>query len=250
MEKRPNWHYALHIKGVTPDTLDMGRIGEYLVEFANLIGHEAAPRFVGMVKGSVMLRSKEQSEHPALVRVRLRDSVADDSTPQHRAFQKINSMMVKDGARGAVVDHAKAVVIQFPGKQTGPEPEEELTVTDTGELDGQVVSIVGTDDTVHVRLQDVDGASHKIVVTVGKLDLARDLAKRFRSGWVRIRVHGTWRRTSEGQWEAATVYADSFEDLDDTPAGEVLRPLQGAPGNGWSELDDPIEEWKRLRGLQ
>jgi hypothetical protein len=226
----------------------MGRIGEYLTEFANLIGHDAQPRFAGMVRGSVVLRSREQSEHPALVRVRLRDAVSDDTTPAHRAFEKINSMMAKDGARGAVIDRAKAVVIQFPGKVVAAPAENELTVTDSGELDGQLVSIVGADDTVHVRLQDVGGVTHKIVVTT--LGLAQDLAKRFRTGWLRVRVHGTWKRTSEGKWEALTVYADSFEDLDDMPANEALRSLQGAPGNGWSELDDPIGEWKRLRGIQ
>lgn len=249
MTKRSDWQYALHIKGVSSDTLDMGRIGEYLVQFAHLIGHDAKPRFEGMVKGSVVLRTKSSADHPALVRSRLRQAADSEASPMaHKAFNVIGEMMAADGARGAIIDRQKAVVIQFPGVSKPATVEQEVVVTDSGDLDGQVVSIVGADDTVHIRLQDVGGVTHKIVVT--KLDLAQELAKRFRKGWLRVRVHGKWKRSPEGRWEPLTVYADSFEELDSTSAADVFRALQQIPDNGWSNLDDPIGEWERLRGIR
>lgn len=105
----------------------MGRVGEYLTQFAQLIGHESQPRFAGMVKGSVVLRAYEQSEHPSLVRARLRDASSEDAPSNaHRAFGDINAMLAKDGANGSVIDRNKSVVVQFPG-QRQENQDKELT---------------------------------------------------------------------------------------------------------------------------
>jgi len=76
-----------------------------------------------------------------------------------------------------------------------------------------------------LRLRDHGGIEHKVVLR--DLAMARELASRFRAGLVRVHVHGTWRRTVEGKWEAHQVYADCIEELDDLSAKEVFAEETG-----------------------
>ena len=131
-------------------------------------------------------------------------------------------------------------------KQTQIE-HQPVVVHDTAELDGQVISIAGQDDTVHVQLLGAGG--QKSNITIRNLTVARDLAKRFRTGMVRVRVHGTWKRSSEGVWEAQKIYADGFEDLDDSSPLDVFKALREVPNNGWLKHDDPIKVWEGIRGF-
>ena len=38
-----------------------------------------------------------------------------------------------------------------------------------------------------------------------------------------------------------------FEVLDDTPLPKVVQQLREVPGSGWSQIDDPLAELRRLR---
>lgn len=246
MAVRQNWDFALHIKGVSLKTLDMARLAEYIKEFAALMGEGASPKFAGIVKGSVVLRARDCNEHMGLTRQRLLSAVNDEA-PGHSAYQKIENLMRKDGTRGDIIDSQKSVILSFDSRKAANDDVREIIIHDNGEIDGTVVGIAGADDTAHVRLQ-VHGGKVE-TVTVRDMALARELATRFRLGPVRVYVHGTWKRTKEGVWEPNRVYADRIEDLDSDSVHDVFRELATIPGNGWSEVKDADELWKKIRGL-
>lgn len=248
MSKTVDWDYRLRIQGVSTDTLGMARLAQYMARFAELMGDASRPVYAGIVKGSVVLRARDRSDYPALTRSRLQSAANDDQSSARKAFEEINSLMNTDGARGDVQSRQGLVILIFSGKVAiKPLTLPDLVVHDRGELDGEVVSVIGADDTVHLRLRDLGGVTHKIVVV--DLALAQRLAAKFRAGKVRVQVHGSWRRTAEGRWEPLSVYADSAEDLDETPADQVMETLRQVPGNGWNEYNDPLGEWARLRGI-
>lgn len=246
MSTRKPWDFAFHIKGVSLDSLDMSRLAEYIKAFADLLGDGSAPKLAGIVKGSVVLRVRDCGEHPALARQRIRDAANDDA-PGNAPYQKLINLMRKDGARGTIIDPGKNVLLTFAPSRTANDDAKEYILHDNGELDGVVVGIAGKDDTVHVRLQAHDGTVNS--VTVRDMGLARELAGRFRLGTVRVHVHGTWKRRTDGVWEPNVVYADRIEDLDQSSAQDVFNALAAIPGNSWGALDDADALWRKIRGL-
>jgi hypothetical protein len=126
--------------------------------------------------------------------------------------------------------------------------EQEYTVNDLGTIDGVVVGIAGTDDTVHLRIQEASGAVWSIALR--DFSMARQLAGQFRADPIRVAVHGTWKRTGTGVWEPLNLYADGFELLDNKSAKAVMEELRAIPGNGWAALTDPDATWKDLRGIE
>lgn len=246
MSTRKEWDFALHIKGVSMDTLDLARLGDYMKEFASLLGQGSSPKFAGIVKGSVVMRARDCGEHPAITRNRLQQA-ANDEAPAHAAFSRISSLLRQDGARGQVLDRGKNVIVSFAKRTAANDDAPEVIIPDTAELDGVVVGIIGTDDTAHVKLQQHGGTV--ISITVRDMSLARELAKRFRLESVRIHTHGTWKRTKNGVWEPHAIYADRLEDIDQKNAHDVFTELAAVPGNGWAHTEDADALWRKIRGL-
>lgn len=246
MSKR-DWNYALHIKGVRLESLDMSRLAEYLKEFAQLLGPDAKPTLTSIVKGSVVLRAQDRSGYPVLTGSRIRQAAANPQSPARPAFEKITSLLRRDSARAEILDHEKNVVVSFTPRKPANDEQPEFIVQDESEIDGVVVGVSGADDTAHVRLQGPSGATYN--VTVRDMELARQLATRFRGSAIRLHTHGSWKRTSQGQWEPHALYADRFEDLDQQDAHGSLLELASIPGNGWANVAEAENLWKKIRGL-
>lgn len=245
MAKKPDWDYALHIKGVDLKSLPMTVVAEYIKEFANLLGESAKPVLNGIVKGSVVLRAKQQGDHPAITRNRLQtiDTTSDSATA--KSYQKLQTMLARDQARADVVDRQENVVVHFAPIDAANESKIESIIHDTGTIDGRVISITGADDTVHIKL--INDQLQEYKVTVRDLDLAKELASKFRGPIVRVHVHGTWKRDINGKWVGHSIYADSVEDLEEDSLIDVMSQLKEHPG-GWLKIKDPIAEWLEMRG--
>lgn len=247
MSKRGEWDFALRLRGTTPGTLPLAALADYMKEFAALLGDDAKPVFAGVVKGSTVLRARQTDDHPVVTKHRIQAAANDTVGAAGRSFRRLSEMVTRDSYRAEVLDWDKNVVLQFQSAKPVPTADDELLVHDAGELDGCVVSVAGVDDTVHIRLSDPAGGDHKVVTR--DMKIAQALAARFRGGPVRVQVHGTWKRTNSGKWEAHQVYVDDFEDLDDVAVSEVFTPLKGTPESGWSRSADPTTEWEEIRGL-
>ncbi|ODT36963.1 MAG: hypothetical protein ABS55_04650 [Lautropia sp. SCN 70-15] len=245
MAKKPDWDYALRIRGVTLKTLPVAVLADYLKEFAALLGDDSKPVLDGIVKGSVVVRVKQVGQHPAYTRARIQHAANDPLGPGGRSFVKLSELMNRSGARGEIVDRQENTVVSFPVFAAKEYAAPEMTVSDVGTLDGRVVGISGADDTVHLRLLDKGSVEHRIVLR--DIAMAQDLAKRFRSDIVRVHVHGTWRRTDSGKWEPHAVYADRVEILDGASPRDFVQTLR-AIKTGWSEMQEPLKELADIRG--
>jgi hypothetical protein len=245
MAKRPDWDYALHIKGVDLKSLPMSALAEYLKEFANLLGENAKPVLDGIVKGSVVVRAKQHGEHPAITRNRLQIMQTNGDSVAAKSYQKLQTMLARDQARADVVDRQMKVVVSFAQIEAANERAIESIVHDTGTIDGRVVSITGADDTVHIKLMNDQQQEYKI--TVRDLGLAKELASKFRGPIVRVHVHGTWKRDINGKWIGHSIYADSLEELEEDSLLDVMSRLKAHPG-GWLAIEDPTAEWLEIRG--
>jgi hypothetical protein len=236
MNSRNEWDYSLRLGGVTLEGLGLARLAEYMTGFAELLGEDAHPVFAGVVKGSVVLRVKDRSEVPAVTRSRLRRAANDPGEPAHRPYAKLSKLLLVDGARGIVLDRCKVPVVEFPTKAEPHRAQpQEFVVSESAEIDGVIVAVEGIDDTAHLGVQDQ--ATRQVVrIQCRDMRLARMAAANFRGEVLRIRVHGTWRRDSAGQWSPLSIYADAIEPLDQSDARAAFEGLAQVQGIAWTEM--------------
>jgi len=223
----------------------MDKFAEYVREFSTLLGNDPDVRFAGLVKGSAVLRAYVSGQAEPAVQVRLLQAKTLSESPAAEQAQKVGKILRRDGFRAELLDRKSNKILEFDGAVAANETLQEVIVQDSGTVDGVVVGIEGADDTVHVRLLDMDGKESRVILR--DIAQARDLARRFLDQPIRMHVHGTWKRGADGVWAPNKLYADSFEDLDGSTALEVFERLRAIPGNGWADVDDPITAWRSLR---
>jgi hypothetical protein len=122
-----------------------------------------------------------------------------------------------------------------------------LRLTET--IDGVVKGIVISDDVTHLYVQEVCGAEIKLIVEYS--ELAQAIAPHLQKECVRILVEGIWEPGRSG-WlpQNGTCFARSFTPLKTTPLADILDAITAPAASGWHSLDNPIAEWKKLRGCE
>jgi hypothetical protein len=245
MSKSIEWDFALELSGITPESLPMSALADYLALWAGLIGVEHRPVFKGVIKGSTVLRAKVGETDRVSTAVRLRNAANDDKV--RPLLDKLEKRLESDGIRGAKVIDREGKFLQLV--RTEPKSGvDELTVTDAAQVDGRVWRISGKDESTSVGLIE-DGTGLSLSVETTNDDLARRFARHFKGELLRVQVHGTWTRNASGRWEPKSLKADEFEVLEDAPLVDTMRALRQAPGNGWAALalPDALAAWRNLR---
>lgn len=246
MASKQEWDYALVLKGVTPSRLPMSKLADYLRDWAALLGEGNRPIFRGVTRGSVVLKARVDEDRKTETKVRLLQAKSQPDASAARYVEALNKSMRRDELAGQIVSRQGDVIMELNQVAVHEPNEREYTLSDAGVLDGVVVGIGGTDDTVHVRLQESSGAVWSIALR--DFSLARQLAKHFRADPIRVMVHGTWKRTGSGIWEPFNLFTEGFEELDSRSAKLIMDELRAIPGNGWATLDNGAAFWADLRG--
>jgi len=243
-KQHQTWDFALRLRGIDPASLPMSKLAEYLAELSGLLGESAAPVFQGIVSGSVVLRSSVQADAKDETADRLikpRDSGAA------KYIENLSKLMARDGLTGTLIDSRKKVLLKIDPANS---PVRHLTrVHDSSEIDGTVVRVQGKDDSSHIGIVEY-GSGRSFSVSTKDEALARELAKHFRAGTLRLFVRGTWIRDETGRWVPDALTVDRFEVLEEQPLDELMNQLQAIPGNGWAELEDPQAVWREIRGIE
>jgi len=239
-----DWSYELKVFGTAPKVMPLQDVGELAKRFAELLGNVEGVHFAGLRKGSASMRAKVDDHAAADVNVQLTTvRLQEESAPK---VIRINDYLRTRGWHGVVRNRDGAVLLTFPGAK-GEKAEEELrTVQQMDSVVGTVIKIGGRDETVPMTLETSDGAF--LDVTVRGRDLAKRLAQHLFGKDIRVSGLATWKRDAEGQWSCTNMLVGDFEELQETPLSLLFESLRDLPGNGWREFDDPIGEWKKLRG--
>lgn len=245
---KPRYSFVLRIPDRNPDKVPMKRMGEYIAEFAQLLGEENTPLFKGIRKASTGYAAAVRPELVHRCHARIVEAKSDPSSKPGRHLHNIEEMLGNDAIEEAEILDADDNVIHVI---FGIKPEED-TSTDRlyqeGTVDGWVTGLVGADDTMHLHVRDHFDRDLRLIVRDEAL--ARDILVHFRKGTVRLVVRGTWIRNDNG-WspDAHKCTVQSFELLEDTSLGEVLAAAIRVPGNGWAESKDPQGDWANIRGI-
>ena len=245
--KKPNWTYTFRIMKRNPDQVPMDRLGQYICEFAELIGKENKPIFKSVTKKSTGLAVKVPEDRISHVSDRFFDAANDPISKPGKVMSKLKDMLLEDGLQQAqLIDSDNNLIYLFESR--AEEAEKVEKIHQYGFVDGVVVGLVGADATMHLHLRDSFNRDLRIIVK--DEGLARQLLTKFRNGVVRLSIHGVWVRTENG-WvpQASKCTVDSFESLDESDLASIFDELRAVPDNGWSKIEDPLKQWEEIRGI-
>jgi hypothetical protein len=222
--------YRFRIDAYTPETMPMSRLAEYMAELSRLLGERDAVHFRRLLPGSCVLVQRIDREAVPKVRERvIRVRAGDAPSDAVRAYKAINKFLRDDNAVGVLrAKEPRGVVVRFPGRE---EAEEKFpSVRQHGSLDGVVVRVGGTDETVPVWLEAEDRQISGCFTTRAIAKLLG--AKLFEP--VRLHGQGRWSRDSDGVWSLINFKIESFDPLIETPLSNALEQIRAIP----SEWDD------------
>lgn len=237
----------LRILQRNPERIPMERLGEYIRQFAELLGPENKPIFKGIKRASTGLKAAIPQDRIQYAHLRLVQAKTQPDSKPGRHLHAIEEMLGVDSIKQAqLLDASDNVVYLFEGI---PEEKEQIfRLSQEGIVDGVVTGLVGADDTMHLHLRD--HMDHDLKLVIRNEEMARALLVQFRTGLVRVYVHGTWIRTPSG-WlpEASKCTVDHFEVLENTPISEIFTQLAHIENNSWKEMSDPMLQWEEYRGI-
>ena len=201
---------TLYVEAYSPTTIPMVRLAQYMHAFASLLGNEHGVHFSQLKAGSTQLVASIDREEIPKVDDRL-DRIRRGDADQDviRVRNEINQLLADDNASGYVYEGSDqtAQIVEFPGVNL-PKPEKFGPFTQEGTLDGILVSVTGTDQTIHIQLQN-GNAKYTGIDT--DRDTARRLAQHFFEPVRHFILTPTFRaqRTKFVQWKShkRRVYA-------------------------------------------
>jgi hypothetical protein len=227
------------IDGFTPLTLPIGRLADYIKNFAALVGPNSEVRFEKVGKGSAALISVAPEEFIPEVRARIVAAKnGDGQVDAIRGFAGIRAMLAQDKTTGRIKE-SRHKILEFPR----PRVPQYSAISEDGALEGVLIKIGGRDETIPVHLQD--GARfYKCQTTRAK---AKELAPFLFGDPIRVTGKGKWTRNEVGAWDMTEFRISDFEKLNSDEIQQVLERLRQIPGSGWDNIDDPLSELDRIR---
>ncbi|MQR00228.1 hypothetical protein [Glaciimonas soli] len=239
---------TFRIDSYTPDTIPMARLAEYLSLLATLYGSEESVHFESVTKGSAKLNVSV--DEPAVTKVMWRIQSVNSASAileAQKAYQGIDDLLRADNAVGAISTGKKGgKLLDFPGRKLVI--QEAVTIIQPTTVDGVIIKIGGKDATIPVHLRDQEGKVIRCEIR-GEA-YAKELSRHYLGNPLRAHGSGKWLRHADGTWEIQLLTIQSYEELDTTPLDEILTDFKNVADNGWGNLEFPIAEWRKLRGLE
>lgn len=236
--------FTLHIEGVNIDNVTLEDIGQYLSDFADLLGKDTSPRYHSIKRGSLTIAAKVKAEREIEVKTRgflLRTGDAPEDAV--RARERISRRLgIHHARRATLLDSTQTKVMEIPIEKPSAQIQTPV-LSRSGALQGKVIRLGGRQEIVSVELQDVDG---HIYLCRARRDLARRLAREMFDQTVRVHGTGKWRRADDGVWYVEDFQIAQFEVLDADDLTDVVKQLRGIP-SAWLDQEDSFDTLEKMR---
>jgi hypothetical protein len=237
----------VHDEDLTPLTIPMVRLTEYLADLVKVLGHEEYVHLVSVEKGSAMpnIWIEPHVYDSAVARMR---SAQTGSGPRDASdsYRSINKRLKEDSGSAEIIDEqTEANVIEFPGARAGAGAIIR-GIREQASVAGELRRIGGLDETIHLQLRRADG---QIVYVEANEKFGKQLQEEKRLfTYIRINGIATWMRDVNGKWHMEKFRAQSFDEepLINEPFGVTIDALKALP-NTWADAADPFEELRKIR---
>lgn len=249
----PNWKKfkfritgKVHDEELTPLTMPMSRLAEYLKDLSEVLGRKEDVHLVTVDDGSTapVIYMNAAYQDAILAQVR-RAQAGAGPRDANDAWNRINDRLREDDGSADFIDADSNIrVIEFPGKNIANGLEIK-PIREHASITGELRRVGGLDKTIHLQLRRADG---EVVYVEADEAFAKQLEGRLFS-YIRVNGVATWRRDEHGNWMLEKFRAQSYdpEPLINEPFGATINELKSLPGNKWAEVDDPFGELRKIR---
>ena len=216
---------TLKLNEAQPETLKINRLGDYLKKLAELYGSADTLYLDSVEKGSACLNIMVDDEHADQVKGRVLEASLGRGPKKYiKAYRKVLGLMEDDAYSGEfLVDDRNVVTLPLTGRAEAPQVLKQVMPTS---VKGKVYRVGGTDDTVPVRLQSVNGES---IYAEATIELSKELGALL---YQYVHAHGQaeWICSELGKWRLSKLKIESYEVIEHVSAGEALRRLRAIGG--------------------
>lgn len=242
---KPVETYRFTLESWDRDRIPMARLAKYMDALARLLGHPESVHFQGLEDGSLsMVQVVERQAVPGVLR-HVREAMAGTApSGVLKARKDLEKYLAEDGGTGRLSCERNSEELVFCGAEAAEE-ETFGPISEETALDGVIFRVGGTGDPVPVHFMEEDTVRHGEAPRA----LARELAQYLFGDTVRLHGEASWKRTAKGEWLLEEFRIQKFEELDPAPLWEVIGKLRTVEGSGWPDIEDPVAEIRRLRGL-
>lgn len=253
MAKKEYREFKLRIHGkvngldITPLTLPMAKLAEYLAAYASLLGYREHVHFIKVEGGSASPVALVEMARDSQVRERIKQAASGlGSNDAVDAYKKLNTILTEADGYGEVlerVDTREVKVIEFPGNRRNLSPIYG-PIKETAFVQGLLLRVGGQEPTIPVHLEDPDGKQY---YCWARKELILQL-RHYVYQQVRLYGMATWIRDENAKWSLDEFEVQSFTaDLITDSPNAVFAELRAVPGNNWNKFADPLEELRRIR---
>ena len=231
---------------ITPYTIPLSRLALYLIDLAQLLGHNESVHLMKVDEGSAEpVFCIDPEEETRVIRQVRNAQKGMGPRNANRAYKKLDTKLRHDNATGRIFDPVKkAEIIEFPGNKANI-PEIYENIRESASVTGELRRVGGFDKTIPIHLLRRDGA---ILYCETNEQIAQQLAPYYSKP---VRIHGiaTYSRGNEGKWKMENFKIQSFDEapLIDESFTETMDKLRAIEGNEWAEFADPLEELREIR---
>jgi len=232
---------------ITPLTMPMSRLAEYLTDFAILLGHKEYVHFVTVEDGSAAPLALVEMEKDAQVRERIKQAASGSGpTDAPGIYAKLNTKFTEDDGYGEILEKLgdrEIGIIEFPGKKRKLSPVYG-PIKENAFVQGELKRVGGQEPTIPVHLQDSDG---KWYFCWARKPVAVQLAS-FLFQPVRLNGIATWQRDENATWTLLDFEVQSYTaPLGTETPSSIFTELRAVTDNDWKKISDPLDELRRIR---
>lgn len=253
MAKKIYREFKLRISGsingqeITPLTMPMSRLAEYLTDFAILLGNKDHVHFVTVEDGSAAPLALVEMEKDAQVRERIKQAGSGSGPADAPGiYAKLNTKFTEDDGYGEILEKLgdrEIRIIEFPGKKRKLSPKYG-PLRENASVQGELKRVGGQEPTIPIHLQDSDG---KWYYCWGRKPIASQLGP-YLFQPVRLNGIATWERDENATWNLMEFEVQSYTaPLGTEDPSSIFTALRAVTDNDWKKVSDPLDELRRLR---
>ena len=233
---------ALHLKGTSPERLAMKELAEYLKILSDLVGAESNAYFEKVSAGSAALEIKypEENRFQILRELRLASRGEACDEKKNKAYEKLSERVLRDGYRGTYFASNDEVFLKVVA-----EKKQVIEVTEEDyEIQGIVYSVTSMNNPSIVKAKIKSSCGQTYSNVEMSEEKGRELAQLFSKP---VRLTGSAILSKEdNKWILKSFKVKSYKAINEIKLVDIINALRES--SKWSEVEDPFEELKRLRG--
>jgi len=232
---------TFRIDALTPDTVSMKRLAEYLAVLSKLFGQEELVRFRKQRKGSLCVDMSVPKDNSDQILQRIHKS-ATLASEHYKHFKQLNEMLRADHSVGTIkAKGSKKTILFVPGRESLK--EEPIKIKEDGTVQGIVIKVGGRDATVPVTLENNE---NEVIHCTTNRTLAKQLAINLFGCTIRANGKGVWIRDYKG-WSLESFEISDFDVLEEISLSQSISNLKKIDTELQS-MPDPLDMLKKIRG--